>query len=380
MKKILTFTLCALLMSVFFVNSASAITFEVKENVVITQNILDDAYVLAGNANIDADIFGDLYIAGGVVTINGNVQEDLVVSGGMVSVYGDVAGDLRVAGGTVSIYGNVGDDVLVAGGKVDIGKGSVVGGSLMAGAAILTVDGVITEEIRGGMGMFLLNGTVNGDVIVTIEDSINISEAAKIGGDFKYSALIETKIPENVVAGEVSFNKFERENILEQLTYLFFIHKALSYLSALLILLLFVVFAPRILTKSAALTKGNLLKSFGVGLLALIAVFVGSLILMITVVGVPLGLMLLVSFVFILFLSKIFVSSWLGSYFLNAKKNPSKVKLFFVSGFVLFVYYLIGMIPFVGWVINAVLFTIGVGILVLTELEYWKALRSKKLI
>lgn len=366
-------------MAVVMMPTASAVTFKAAENLILHENILDDSYIVTGNANIEGDTFGDLYIVGGSVVIHGAVHEDLVVVGGRVTVLGDVFGDVRVAGGQVAIYGKVGDDVVATGGQIDIGKSSVVDGTVAVGAGVLTIDGEVMEDVRGGMGLLILNGLVNRDVIVTVEDNLKIDEKAKIVGDLKYSGLIETDVPSGVVGGKVQFNKFERESILEHLTYVFFVHKIFSYFSALLLALLFVLFLPNVLAKSV-IVKANIAKAFGMGLLSLITIFIGSIVLMMTVLGVPLALIALSGFVILLFTAKIFVAALGASYFLDFKKKLSKWKLFGVMAVVLLGYYVIGIIPFVGWLINIVLFMIGVGIVLEIKIEGFKLLRSKKLV
>lgn len=382
MKKLLAFFLMLLVCSVFLVQAANAFTLETGENVVITKNILDDTYLVAGNATIEAEIYGDLYILGGSVTVNSTVSEDLVVIGGRVNITGDVLGDLRVVGGQVAVYGNVGDDVILAGGQIDIGKSATVGGSLVSGAGMLTVEGEVKEDIRGGMGMLLLNGTVGKDVIVTIEDTLSISETAKIKGDLKYSALIEATIPEKVVSGEIAFNKFERESILEEVTYIYFVQKILSFVSVLILAALLIFFTSKALMKAAKITRENIFKAFGVGLLAVITTIIGGIILTLTVVGIPIVLILLAVFLVILYLSKIFVSVWLAGYVLNYNKKtlPSRLKLFLWTAVAMLVYYLVGMIPYVGWVVNLILFLIGVGTIILMKIEYFKFMKSKNMV
>ncbi len=361
---------------------SSAASFETGEHFVLTEQSNDDQYILAGNGNIEADVLGDLYIAGGSVVVNGNVLEDLVVAGGKVTVAGDVAGDLRIIGGQVQIYGNVGDDVVVAGGQVDLGKDSRVGGSFQTTSGVVTIDGEVEEDVRGMFGMLFLNGTVARDVIITVEDSLGISELANVGGDLKYSALLEASIPEGVVKGDIEFNKFEREGVVESLTFFSFIQKILSFVSALILMLLFVIFSPKPLVQSAELTRENILRSFGIGLLTVIGAVIGSILLMITVVGIPIALivfaLMLVAFYFV----KIFVAAWLASYVFNYKRKKIWVKprYFLALSIALLVYYLIGIIPYIGWFINIILFLIGIGSLVLVKIEYYKFLRSKKML
>jgi predicted acyltransferase (DUF342 family) len=381
MKKFLALFLTLFITIAFAMPVAGAVGLEIGVNVVITKNILDDTYVVAGNAIIDADVYGDLYILGGNVTINSNVHEDLVVAGGRVSITGDVSGDLRILGGFVAVYGNVGDDILIAGGQVHVGKSSIVGGSLISGAVILTVDGTVKEDIRGGMGMLFLNGTVERDVVVTIEDTITVSENAKIKGDLKYSALLETTIPEGVVNGEISFNQFERKGLLETLTYFFALRKIFSFLSALILAAILIAITPNMLIKAAKITRENVLKTFGVGLLTMIVAVVSALILFMPIaIGVPFGLIISAILLIIIYISKIFVSVWLAGYVFDFKKKISKLKLFGGISLAMLVYYLIGMIPFVGWLIDLVLFLIGVGAIFLLNVEYFKFMKKKNMV
>lgn len=368
-----------LLSAVFFSLSMSALAetnLKMQENLVLTDTLFDDAYFLLGNGNIESDVYGDLYIAGGTVTINGKISEDLVVAGGSITVLGDVGGDLRIIGGQTAVYGKVGDDLVVVGGKVDIGKEAILRGSLIATAGIVTLDGEVQEDIRGVLGMLLLNGKVNKNVTVTIEDTLNISEKAFIGGNLSYSALVEATIPEGVIKGAVSFNKFERDSVIQGLTYWFFVQKLISFGGGLILLLLFVSLMPKGLTMMAEQTRQNVFKSFGIGLLTMIAGVVGSILLMITVIGIPLAMIILASLLIIFFLTQVFVAVWLGSYVVNYKKTK-RVKLFFVTSLSLLVYHLIGLIPFAGWALNLVLFLAGVGGMYMMKTEYWKFLRKK---
>lgn len=379
MKKFLSIFSVLFVLSVL-APSAFAVTFDVAENVVITENLLDDAYVVSGNASVDADIFGDLYILGGTVSVNGNVNEDLVVIGGRVTVTGNVLGDFRVAGGQVAIYGNVGDDLVIAGGQVDVGKTTIVTGSLVVGAGILTMNGEVMEDVRGGVGAFMLNGKVNGDVVVTVEDTFDISKTSKIGGDLEYSSFSEANIPKDVVSGSVAFNRFERGSVLKDVTYISLINKIISYLSSLILVLVFVLLMPKALVRTSEIVRTEFLKSFGIGFLTIFLALICSIFLMITVFGLSLGLIALATLFVFFFISKVFVAAWFGSYIVNYGKKLTKLKMFLAMSLAMFIYYLVSIIPFIGWFIAVFMFFVGVGALVILKKELFYFLRSKKLV
>lgn len=378
MKKLLS-SVFALAISFLFLPSAFAATLTAAENLVMTEKIIGDAYLVGGNASIDADITGDLYIAGGIVTINSNIGQDLVVAGGKVTVVGNVLGDIRLLGGQLAVYGKVGEDIIFAGGSADVGKTAFVNGSVIVTAGILTIDGQVKENVRGVMGMLLLNGTVGQNVSVTVEDSMSIADTAKILGSLEYSSLFESKIPAGVVSGTVIFNKFEKQNLLGKFTYWYFVEKLFSFLSAILLALIFVLFAPKALLSAAENTKKAVLKSFGIGLLTMIFAIVGGLILMISVIGIPLALIILAGLLIVFYTSQVFVAAWLGSYFFDYKKFK-KIKIFGILLLTMLVYHLVGIVPYLGIAVHLVLFLLGVGSIVMMKMDIMKFLKGKKML
>lgn len=383
MKKIISIVAIAFFCATMFAVPAFAVEFKSSENLVVDNDINDDFYVAAGRAEINGNIYGDLLIAGGEVAINGDVMGDLMVAGGRVSVKGNVGDDIRMLGGQVAIYGTVGDDVLVAGGQVDIAKTSVIKGSLVMGAGYLTIDGEVQEDVRGAVGMLILNGKINGDLIVTIQETLNVSESALIMGDLKYSSLIDMNIPTDSVKGMIHFNKFDNEEALKEVTNAYLSFRIASYLSALLIVLLLVWLTPNALISASLNTKKDVLKTFGVGVVTVIAGFIGAILLMITVIGIPLGLMLFGGLLIAGYLAKIFVAVWAAGYVIDFKKKTLKhlrLKMFGAIAVAMLVYYLIALVPYIGWLIDIILFLIGIGSLMLVKKEFLTFLKAKKMI
>lgn len=382
MKKILSTAsaiLFTLSVTAFSLPSAFATTLNAAENLIITEKVEGDAYLVGGNASIDADVSGDLYVGGGSVTINSNIGQDLVVAGGKVTVVGNVLGDIRLLGGQLSVYGKVGEDIIFAGGTADVGKTAFVNGSVLATAGILTIDGQVKGDVRGMMGMLLLNGTVGQNVIVTVEDTMSIADNAKILGSLEYSSLFESKVPAGVVSGTVKFNKFEKQSLLGKFTYWYFVEKLFSFLSAILLVLIFVLFAPRALLSAAENTKKAVLKSFGIGLLTMITAIVGGLILMVSIIGIPLALIILAGLMIVFYMSQVFVAAWLGSYFFNYKKFK-KIKIFGILLLTMLAYHLVGIVPYLGIAVHLVLFLLGVGSIVMMKMDVMKFLKGKKMI
>jgi|GEM_PF-1834540 len=362
--------------------SASAAVLSAGENLTINENVLDDAYFVAGSADVKGDIFGDAYIAGGSVIIGGNIQEDLVIAGGKVNIIGNVGGDVRVLGGQVSIFGNVGDDLVVVGGQVDVGKNAVIGGSLISSAGLVTVDGEVKEDLRGIVGTLMLNGKIDRNVDVMVQNDISVAYSAKVAGNFSYSSLIESQIPKNVVAGKITFNKsVNKEKFGEDIREIA-MSKVLSYVSALILLALICAFFKNYVIRSSEFAKQNVMKSMGIGLIALISCFMGGLLLVFTMVGVPLGMMAFVAGLIFLYLGKIFAAIWIGGYFGKFEKNKklNEFTLFLWCALGLLAYFVVGLVPFAGWLANAGASLVGIGMMVYMKVDILKFLKSKKMV
>jgi len=373
MKKLISLILSSFLILPVFAGNAMAANFDMGLQLNVRQNTLGDSYYFGGKNEIDGDVFGDLYVLGGQVTISGDVHEDLIIIGGRVIITGNVGGDIRLIGGQVAIYGNVGSDVVAGGYQLDIGKSSVVGGDITAFVSLMTIDGVIEGGVSGNIGAFLLNGTVEKDVDISIQDALNMAAESSIGGDLAYSALLEVVLDKSNVDGRVIFKKFQFEPV-------HFLYEFGVMLAALILAAFFAVLFPKYLSRFANITRDNMFKSFGVGLLTAMLFVIIPLILMLTLVGIPIAMIGFGMILIFWFSMEVFVAALLASYFLNLKKKTSARKLFIVMAGMIFAYHVFALVPYLGIAVKFVLLAIALGGVTRTEFDYWKMLRSKNIL
>ena len=89
------------------------------------------AHVVAGgNVDIDHPVEGNLYVAGGNVSINAPVTGHARIAGGDVAVKSSIGGKLAIAGGNVHIDSPVAGNVTVSGGTLELGPNARIGGKL----------------------------------------------------------------------------------------------------------------------------------------------------------------------------------------------------------------------------------------------------------
>lgn len=349
---------------------AAAYRIEYGKNVTFTIPMYEDLYVAGGTVNINAPIYGDLIIAGGTIIINDSITNDILLTGGNVTFNGFVGDDIRCAGGKIRISKNVVGDVVVAGGTVMIDKGVTIGGLITAGGN-LTLDGNVNGELRGAFGELILNGTVlknmdcrggkitvNGSIggtSVIAASEINIGNNAAFNNDVRYwNKKGSLDFKQSLKNGKGTYDA----SIRMQTGRWFYLGAAtilglLWYLGMALLMSMIVQYLFCNTMKNAANTIFNQsLKSLGFGFLFFIVVPIAALIAFVTVIGVPVGLLLLFAYIALVLLASIITSLIIAHWFNNRNNyNWTYWKIVFVAFCIFILLKLISLTPFVGWLV-----------------------------
>lgn len=358
--------------------SQNAPIYTLKEE----ETVDDDLLVAAESVTIAGTVNGDVYAVAERVVVTGTINGDVYAAGAVVEITGTVSQDVVVAGGTVTVRSvSIGDSLVTAGDIISVSEDvTVAGGFIFAGRNVHN-NAVVGRGMYGAAGLLDFNGTVGKDVWVTL-GAMTAGNAALISGDLSYSMEHDTDLPESLtVNGSTNYvapasltqdwkgynaQGFGRMNLGYQLW---------SYSAALLIGLLFLYFFGDV-AKNVALTMRNKLwGSLGWG----VAVFFGTipviLLIMLTVVGIPLGLLLMGFFFLEIYFAKIFLGVLYGS-FISEKilKTPSQNR-FVLFALGLGVYYVIGLVPFlnIAQSIIAIILTLGAVFIVKRERFFYQA-------
>ncbi|MDP2648230.1 MAG: hypothetical protein Q8P35_03255 [Candidatus Yanofskybacteria bacterium] len=356
-KKLFAGLLLAILLiwPAFLGQSANAATFKTGDSYSLGsgQSINDDLYVGSSNINISGDVIGDIFAAGGNIFISGTITEDATIAGGTVNIIATIRDDLHVAGGNIFIESSVGGDVLAAGGQVHVGGGSIITGDIIAAGGRVTIDGRVNGSVN-----------VSGGQIV-------IGDNAFIGGDVSYRSGREAQISSGaIIQGIVQFNqqRFEGRGAVASLLGAWFFAKSLMLLAtALLFIWLFKRTSIRIVHEGLNNFWANALRGF----LVLIAAPVLIVVLFITVIGVPAGLVVLFAYIAWIILSSAIAALVFGGWLLKVlfKKDPAPVTwksavIGVLAGMV------VAWVPFVGWLVGCIFFLVALGSLSKTWYEH----------
>src|SRR5215211_344752 len=275
------------------------------------QIVEDDLYITGGTITIAGRVTGDVIAAAGEIKVSGRIDGSLQALGGDVEITGDVGGAVRMLAGDVTISGKVGRDVVAGAGNLTVqGSGSVAGDAMAAGGDVELL-GPIGGDVKGNFGSLTINNRVGGDVDVTSDD-VNLLSQARLQGDFLYASRDEAAIAVGAtVAGQTERTERQRfypgDNVGAWLSSGLF--RLFCGLVAGLILVLLI---PRAVTAVAEAARTAPVTSLLLGLVLIVGLPIFFGVLLITVVGAPIGLIGFVLYVSVLYLSQVFLGLAIG--------------------------------------------------------------------
>ena len=383
MKKQTLFTLI-LMMLLLNTTATLASNFQGEQNITITNEVKEDLYLAGGNILIDAPIRGDLICAGGEVTVQDTVTEDVLLVGGTLKLSGYIGDDLRVAGGTISITGDIIGDLIIAGGEVMVSKDATIHGRINMVGGKLTMNGTVkgTANLAGGeifwngtaendlsvKGSSLnFNGTVKGKSTLAAEN-ITLGSNAKFYGDVEYwNAEGNLDFGNSLQNGatatyneslKVSDTDFDWRHLGVGLV-AFWIYRLLA---AALFIVLFIWMFHRYFSKISIETTHNFTNHLGYGILYILGFPILIILAFMTVIGIPVGIMLMTVYGFTIGLGHILVSV-LIAYGLNSyyDKNWNRQILFLVSVASYIALKFVCIIPFLGFLVSFVVVAAAYG-------------------
>ena len=340
-------------------------------NVVISQPVHDDLYVTGGSITIDAPVYGDLVCAGGTININDSVSNDIIVAGGTVTFDGYVGDDIRCAGGQLFVQKSIGGDLVIAGGRVTVSRDVVIGGGLLIGSGDITINGTINNSIKAGFGSMVFNGRAEKDIDVrggdlemngTVMGKSVIAAGKIIIGN---NALFKNDVRYWSSRGRLDFGQSIKNwkatydaSLKIETSHWYYLGGAsffafLWYIGMALLMIAFIQYLFNTTIQKAADTVFNsTLKSLGFGFLFFIAVPVAAVIAFITIIGVPLGLMLVFNYIILILLATV-ITSVVAAHWLNNRFNYDwgYWRIVFVALGAFITLKLVALLPFLGWLI-----------------------------
>ncbi len=344
--------------------SAAAINGGREYTVPATQTVNDNLYLAAGNLVVLGNTLRDAVFAAGNLNLDGRIGQDLLAAGGMLNLSGQVIGDGRFVGGNLSLTGRVLGDFLFAAGEAHLASGSRVNGDLIAAAGRLVVEGDVAGSLLAAGGEVVINGHVAGPVNVWAEHVV-LGEKAVIEGDLVYHSANQAKVdPKAVVRGETTFQSVKDYPVFAEGTFLNLLNTwRLIFLFSLAItgLVLFYLM-PRIF-------RGVVLTGLEVPGKAILWGILGFLFLpfvvaalFFTLLGLPLGILVGLTYLKLLLVAKIFAGTIFGVWLIRLAFRSSDYEVNWqavVGGLLLL--FILGRVPYLGFALTAIFYLLSFG-------------------
>jgi hypothetical protein len=327
---------------------------------------VNDTLVAFGDSiTISGTITGDLIAFARRVDVRGTVQGNIVAFAQNIDVTGNVGSDLFAFAQSVQANGSIGRDLYGFGSTVAIGTGGMPEHDATIYGANVNVDGNIGNDLTVHAGALDVGSKITRNLHYR-GGQLSVHDPAVIGGnlDAVTNSEKDTHIDASVsIAGKktVEYSKPKPSRYMTASFYFWQIIKiGAAFVTGLLLFWLF----PRTSRVSFS-TSRTVLTSGGIGFLAAVAAPVAALILAITLVGFPIALVVIVVWLLGLYLAKIVVARYVGEVITGKKGETmaSRVVALLVG---LVIVVVAVNLPFIGGIINFLLFLIGLGALVVT--------------
>lgn len=330
-----------------------------------TETVEDDYFAAGSTVEVSGTVNGDAYIAGGQVVVDGTINGDLLVAGGTVLISGTVTDDVRIVGGNIIVTGSVGDNLSFAGGNITVTDDAQIARNIAVAGGNVDIFAPVAGNIRAGVGNLNIANTVGGNIEAGV-GNLRLSSAAAVAGNLTYWSDEEAVIsPEASISGEVQRNEVQKPEVSQRgaqafITGFDIFTTGLSFVTTLVIGALLIYFLPKFHASVVNTIETRTLFSLAIGFLGLILIPILAVTLMITVVGIPLGILLFILYFLLMYISRIYVMSWVGE---KVVKNASPLGTFVVG---LVIYYLVGIIPILGPMVKFAAVLIGFGALLMS--------------
>lgn len=321
-------------------------------------------FVWSTQGHCAKDFFSGNFRTGANVAIGKDetVTGSLVMAGANIKVEGAIENKLTAFGANITISGNVDGELFVAGANV-------------------TLSGIFREKVTVSAANVVLSGTFEKDV-EPASARIILSPSAVIKGNLTYAAATLDRKEGAKVLGTISGKMWEertekfkkwRERGKERTKFagviFWFLSTGALFLVGLVIHYVFPDFTEQVVRVISEMPWANI----GLGFAFLVVIPFAILFALITVLGIPAALIAGFIYLISLYISRIYISVWIGRKIVGYFKRDTAGAFFwpFLLGIIIIA--LVGLIPFIGWLFKLLCLFIGLGAF---WLGTWRSIRS----
>jgi cytoskeletal protein CcmA (bactofilin family) len=337
--------------------------------------VASDLYAFGGGVDIQADVQGDLVAAGGRVVTAGRVEGNLIVAAGSVNLGGTVKRNVRGVGGAVTISGRVGRNLTAGGGTVVLTPEAVIDGRARLVGGEIRVAGKVASKLYAAGAVIVLGGDFQGDVELVAQE-IEVLPTARIKGTLTYWSPRDARIGhEAKIQGGVIHNLPELPRALTRSGTALVTVSRVLFMAALIMtgVALYLIF-PGFTVLASNTIGSDPFRSLGIGLVLVVAMPVIAIFTMLTILGIPLGLLVFVLYFAALLVGFLITAFSLGdvgarTFLREGRHSRSTRVLWLILALALLA--LVNQVPYLGGTLMAVAVLLGLGAMSLHIWRHW---------
>jgi hypothetical protein len=375
-----------LVLAVALLFPIAALAFTLDDGKSEPPKLINDDYYAAGeNVALNSEVNGDFVAAGGKIIVQAPVSKDVALVGGNVDVESEIGDGARIAGGDVTVNSIVKGDLLVGGGNILLGEKGFVGRDFVFGGGSAQINGTVNGNVLAAVNELTINGPIQGNVKLLNVEKIHFGPQGKVLGNFSYrSEVASPEITPDTVKGKIDYSSTEvpvEEKDMRATAWEILSGFSIFGFLGLLFTGLFFLWAFRyIMTRTAHLSFEKSLPSLGIGLITLITAPILSLALLVTGIGLSLGLVLFTVWCLLLYFATLIASLIIGMKFVEVDDRSSFGRLYGAFALGAFLYSALALVPVLGWFLRFALSILAIGALVLFAHDLYHSEHKKKMI
>jgi cytoskeletal protein CcmA (bactofilin family) len=335
----------------------------------VSTEIGSDRFAAGGTVVVAQPVEGDVIAAGGNVRVSGAVKGDAVLAGGHVELEGDVAQGLYAAGGEVRIEAGIARNARLAGGQVEIGARGHVDGNLTVAGGDVAIRGAVKGYLQAAGGRVLIDAPVGGNVVVR-SGHLTLGPHARIDGSLQYRGSDLVRDDAAVISGGLTLAESSRRGTADRARR-GFAYGAWIWTAGLMVMAALLAGAlPRVSRRFAPAVAMRPGLTVLTGFVALVAVPAAAAVFMVTIIGIPLGLLTLLAWLMLLLVGYVAAAVALGDSALGALKPGAATGTAARAGaaiLAVLVLALLTRIPFVGAFLGLATLIVGLGAVLLSS-------------
>ena len=320
-------------------------------------NSASNKFFSNNNINETLEAESDVYAVGNSIRFSGNIKADLIAAGNNINIQTQsIGGSIRAAGATIIINSKVERNITIAAANVNIESETKAKGIYISSGDV-NFEGEAEDLIING-DIVTVNGLVTGNAKINCTRLI-IGEKAKVIGEFKVKSKGDIEILGDFNINDIVFEKIKYDtnetNLLKKVNVF---NKLTSIVTAIILALLITLFCNKYNDKAVKNIESKPWMIFLIGFATLVILPIASILLFITIVGIPVSIISLIIYALIIYLAPIFTSIILGKVVLK-NSNPYISAIIFTL-----VVKILSFIPYIGKFIIFACILISLGIFI----------------